>query len=62
MGQTLGSTIAAVMIGDVTAGVAWLAALTISAAAAGLALGAYLGRPVWRPSLIPLQAFKRRQG
>lgn len=62
VGQTLGSTIAAVMIGNVTAGVAWLAALTISAAAAGLALGAYLGRPVWRPSLIPLQAFKRRQG
>lgn len=62
MGQTLGSTIAAVMIGDVAAGAAWLAALSISAAAAGLALSAYLGRSGLRPPLIPLQAFKRRQG
>lgn len=44
VGQTLGSTVAAVLIGASVVGVVWLVALTISAVAAGLALSIYLGR------------------
>lgn len=43
-GQTLGSTGAAVLIGSSVTGVVWLGALTIAAAAAGLALSFHLGR------------------
>ncbi|MBN9307772.1 MAG: MFS transporter [Devosia sp.] len=44
VGQTLGSTGAAVLIGSSVTGVMWLGALTIGAAAAGLALSIRLGR------------------